>query len=202
MRTSITDDELLANYKKFEQLCSKLGSRTPNVMKMLDDIGERLAVAPASTRQTFHCAFPGGLVDHTLRVCKNALTIRNTFDVFSDIDNENVIFASLFHDIGKVGEPGSDGADHYVPQESSWHREKLGQFFQLNEDIQYMSNVDRTVMMLLHYGIVPTQDEYLAIKLNDGPYDQANHEYNMREPKLATIIHMADRMACMMEKCY
>lgn len=196
----LTQDQIVENFNKFEGLCNRLGTRSGPINNMLEDMGTRIATAPASSRKQFHACYPGGLVDHTLRVVKNALTLRSTFDVFSQLSTESVLFAAIFHDFGKVGQPGPEGADYYVPEESDWHRDKLGRLYNLNEDIQFMSNVDHTMRILLHYGIKPTEEEYLAIRLNDGPYEKANEKYAMREPTLAVLIHMADRLACEMEK--
>jgi len=45
-----------------------------------------------------------------------------------------------------------------------------------------------------------TQDEWLAIKLNDGHEADENRPYRMKESVLALVIHAADRMACQQEK--
>jgi hypothetical protein len=197
----LSDEQLVANYNKFEQLCQRLGQdRLEAINTMLGEMGERIATAPASTRKDYHAAYPGGLVDHSLRVAQYALTLRKSISLFSKLETESVIFAALFHDFGKVGQPGPGGDDYYIVETSEWHREKLGKFYKVNDKIQWMSNVDHTFHILLHYGIRPTQDEYLAIRLNDGPYSDQNKEYSMREPLLAILIHMADRLASEEEK--
>lgn len=198
----LSQEAILVNFQKFEKLCERLGDRAPAISKMLSDMGTRLAVAPASTRKDFHAAYPGGLVDHSLRVAQYALTLKKAIKLFEDISQESVIFSALFHDFGKVGEPGAEGADYYIPEPSEWHREKLGQMFKINDAIQWMQNVDHTAMIFMHYGIVPTQDEYLAIKLNDGQYAEENRKYALKEPLLAILIHMADRLSTEEEKAF
>lgn len=196
----LTDEQMVANFAKFEQLCGKLGDRTPAVARMLEEMGTRIAAAPASTRRDYHAAYPGGLVDHSLRVAQYALLLRKSVPLFEGLAPESVIFGSLFHDLGKVGEPGPDGEDYYVVESSEWHREKLGKYYKLNEDAQFMENVDHTMHVLMHYGVKPTQDEFLAIRLNDGPGVDMNRNYQMREPLLAVLVHMADRLATEEEK--
>ena len=193
-------DKIESNWKTFEKLCTKLGDRSSQVKKMLSDLGERACIAPASGREEYHCAFPGGLVDHSLRVLSNARTLSKTFDFYKDLPVESIIIACLFHDWGKVGEAGKDGKDYYVEQESDWHREKLGEFYKLNKELSYMKNSLRSVFLLQHYGIHLTEDEYLAIYLNDGPADDKNKPYTMKEPKLATLVQQADYLATKMEK--
>lgn len=196
----LSAEKIAENFVRFEKLCSKLGTRASQISVMLNEIGERLALAPASSRKDFHAAYPGGLIDHTLRVAQYALTLKRHIKIFDNLSDESVIFAALFHDLGKVGQPGSDGADFYVVEENSWQREKLGKYYKINENVQKMSNIDCTLMLLLHYGISPTIDEMLAIRLSDGQYVESNREYSMHEPKLALLIHTADRYATEEEK--
>jgi hypothetical protein len=198
--TVLTHEKIVENFERYEKLCMKLGDRVPVIEVMLTEIGERLALAPASTRRDFHAAYPGGLVEHTLRVAQYALMLKRAVKLFADVSDESVVFAALFHDLGKVGQPGRDGADFYVVEENSWQREKLGKFYNINPNVQKMSNVDCTFMLLMHYGIRPTRDEMLAIRLNDGQYAESNREYSMHEPKLALLIHTADRFAVEEEK--
>lgn len=197
----LTNEQILANFNRFEQLCSKLSEdKQQGIREMLDDLGTRLAVAPASSRKHFHAAWPGGLVDHSLRVAEYALKLRKSVPLFENLAVESVLFAALFHDIGKVGQPGKDGQDYYVVQTSDWHRKNLGEYYNTNPDIQWMENVDHSMHILIHYGIKTTEDEYLAVRLNDGPVVDANKKYAMREPKLALLIQVADRLASEEEK--
>lgn len=198
----LTEEQIAENWEKFQGLCGKLGTRADSISTMLEEMGIRIATAPASSRREYHAAYPGGLVDHSLRVARYGLMVQKTFDIFSGISKESVIFACLFHDLGKVGEPGPDGKDYYVVETSEWHREKLGKYYKPNEDAQYMKNVDHTMHIFMYYGIKPSQDEFLAIRLNDGPADDMNRGYTMREPSLALLVQIADRMACEEEKQY
>src|SRR4051812_7305779 len=130
----LTPDEIEANYLKFRALCEKVGDRSEALVGMVDALGERLALCPASGRLSYHLACPGGLVDHSLRVLKNAFALAKTFNY--DVSKPSLIIGSLFHDIGKVGDVNDD---YYVPQASDWHREKLGEMYKHNENIPYLS---------------------------------------------------------------
>jgi hypothetical protein len=197
----LQQEDIINNFKRLQSLCTKLDEpRATLVANMLDDLSNRLILTPASSKLEYHCAYPGGLVEHTLRVVKQALILHKAIEMYQTIPVDSVIFAAIMHDMGKVGEPGAAGQDLYLTEESQWHREKLGKMYKHNTDIPYMTNVDYTFRLLMHYGINPSTDEYLAIKLNDGPYDSSNKEFGMREPPLALLIHMADRIACEIEK--
>jgi len=193
-------DKIESNWLTFEKLCSKTGKRSKAILKMLEDVGQRACIAPASSRESYHAAYPGGLVDHSLRVFSNARTLITSFSVFQELPLESVIIACLFHDWGKIGDPGKEGSDYYVNQDSSWHREKLGEFYKVNEDLTYMKNSLRGIYLLQHYRVHLTEDEFLAIYLNDGPADDQNKAYTLKEPMLATLVQQADYMATKMEK--
>ena len=77
----------------------KLGDRSEAALSLVDHLGERLALCPASSRKEYHLAEPGGLVDHSLRVLSNALKLCKTFGW--NVPKESLIVACLLHDIGK-----------------------------------------------------------------------------------------------------
>ena len=71
---SITPEQIAENFDKYRAFFEKLEDRAPAALDLVDSLGERLALCPASSRKDFHCAFPGGLVDHSLRVLGNTQT--------------------------------------------------------------------------------------------------------------------------------
>lgn len=193
----LTPEQIEKNYKTFVKLCGHLGERSEAFQKLVDHFGERLVLCPASSKERFHAAYPGGLVDHSLRVLANAKKLRSVYEL-NDISDESLIIASLFHDFGKIGDLEND---YYLPQENDWRRENLGEQYVVNYDaVQKMPNAERGLWIIQHFGIKLTMDEWLAIRLNDGPYAEENRYYAMSEPNLALIIHHADRMACQKEK--
>lgn len=191
----LTPERIEKNYNLFVTLCGKLGDRSEPVQEMVEHLGERLVLAPASSRLEFHAAYPGGLVDHSLRVLHNARKLNDVYGM--NLAIESIIMAALFHDLGKVGDLNQE---YYLNQDSDWHREKLGQMYKVNKDIQKMPNAERGLWLLQYFGVKLTLDEWVAIRINDGPYSDDNGYYSMAEPDLALIIHHADRMACQQEK--
>jgi len=192
---SLTPEEIAANFDKFRSLCEKLGDRSESALNLVDSLGERLALCPASSRVDFHNCMVGGLVEHSLRVLSNAMKLCKTFGW--SVSKESLIVGCLFHDLGKVGDHEND---YYIPQDSDWHREKLGEMYKHNKEMLYMTVPDRGVWLCQHFGLKLTQDEWLAIKLNDGQYIQENAPYKMKEPLLADIVHQADIIATKEEK--
>mgnify|MGYP003394876785 CR=1 FL=1 len=182
-----------SNWKTFEKWCDQLGDRKDIVKEMVDHFAERACMAPASSRLEFHNSFPGGFIDHSLRVVKFTVELAATFKV--KIPKESLIISSLFHDWGKIGTLEDD---YYLKQESDWHR-KRGQFYVNNSKIK-MPNAQLGLFNMNQFGVKLSEEEYMAILLNDGQYAEANRPYAMKEPKLALLVHMADRWSSQCEK--
>jgi len=175
--------------KERARLVSKMLA-TPSV------VGEEFFTAPASVKEEYHNCFPGGLADHSLRVVENLKRIAADLapGKFNDATLE---FVGLFHDLGKVG----DGTNpYYVPNPDAWQRTNRGMLYIINRNCAYMPTSERGLFVLQKFGIELTSDEYLAIRLNDGQYDDTNKAYRMKEPDLAILVHFADRWATSQEK--
>jgi len=197
---TLTAEQIEQNYNKFRSLCEKLGDRSEFALRLVDSLGEKLALCPASSRMDYHLAIPGGLVDHSLRVLQNALLYTKTFDW--SIPKDSLIIACLFHDIGKLGLPDNNGnfVDYYVPQESDWHREKLGEMYKHNKELAYMKTPQRSVFLCQYFGLSLKTNEYLAILLNDGFSLDDNKSYCLKEPLLAHVVMNADYISTRQEK--
>lgn len=191
----LTPEQIAENFEKYRGFMEKLGDRAEAALELVDHLGERLALCPASSRKDYHHAIPGGLVDHSLRVLSNALKLSKAFGW--DLPKDSLIIGCLLHDLGKVGDHEKD---YYVPQDSDWHREKIGEMYKHNKDIQYMTVPDRGVWLCQHFGLKLTQPEWLAIKLNDGQYADENAPYKMKEPTLVDVVHVADFISTKQEK--
>jgi hypothetical protein len=189
-------DELMKKVETFNTLVSIMpDDRCKQVKKMMENLPEYFT-APASSKLEFHSCYPGGLLVHSLNVVKNLRKISETLcpGKYSDA---TVAFVGLFHDLGKAG----DGNEPmYVPNPSEWHREKLGAMYEINKNLQFMPNSERGLYVLQKFGVQVTDEEYLAIRLNDGQYPPENKPYGMREPDLALLTHWADLWSCKQEK--
>jgi hypothetical protein len=201
----VTEEKLEELYEQFMGYV-KADSRSEKLMAMYADFNKELSTAPASSRLHFHNAFPGGYLDHCVRVVEIALQqaalyMKSGGNV--DFTKQELVFAALNHDLGKLGSP--DEGPYYLEQDSDWHR-KRGELYKHNDNMQYMKVVDRALFLLQKYGIETTQKEWLAIKLSDGMYNEAakayltNHIPYSMKTSLPYIIHWADHMASQVEK--
>lgn len=201
MNKEISPEEILENFNKFRSYCEKLGDRSESILSMIDSMGESIVLCPASGRLEYHNAFPGGLIEHSLRVLNNAAKLTKEHGWTGKFSKESLIISALFHDLGKVGMPSENGwIPYYIPQESEWHREKLGEIYKHNDKLPYMTVPQRSMFIMQYFGVKLSYDEYLAILLNDGWILQENKPYCLKEPPLAHVIMTADYISTFQEK--
>lgn len=172
-----------------------------------DELGGNLMLSPASGNKGFHNAYDGGYIDHIFNVCKNALKVKELFVSAGgkiDFTDEELLFAALHHDLGKLG---IKGELHYVPNDSKWHIENRGEYYKRNENITFMSITDRTFFTLNHYGITYNEKEYFGIKLTDGMFDEDNEKYyktfdlsKSLKYTIQYVLHWADYMSTIVER--
>ena len=108
---------------------------------MYDDYEERIVMMPASSVAHFHNAFAGGYVDHILRVMKCTQKLYTAWsDMGADMSGytkEEMMFAAMHHDLGKVGDMEHD---YYTPEDSDWHRKNTGSIFKYNPKLTIPKN--------------------------------------------------------------
>ena len=204
----LTAEQIQKNWEQLRNLISNTfeGERLDKLNKMYDHFEDRMCMAPASGKEQFHYAHIGGYVEHVLHVIDCALKVMNLWAAEGDRINfttEEVIFAAMHHDLGKVGDLDKD---YYVPQESEWHRKNRGEIFTHNGALQYMSVTDRAIFLLGHFQIPMSENEYIGLRLADGLYEEANKSYYMSynpdwalKSNIAYVIHQADMMATKIE---
>lgn len=199
-----SEEQIQENYNKLMEYL-QADPRWEQLKPMYEVLQDELLIAPASGKVHFHNAFPGGYLDHILRVTDTALKIAGLYKgMEGDINftKQELIFAALHHDLGKLGNP--EEGPYYVEQDSDWHR-KRGELYRQNENIQYMKAPERGLFLLQKYGVQVTQNEWLAIKLSDGIYDEGNKSYMINfapyamKTNLPYIIHWADHISSRVE---
>ena len=205
-----SEEQLKANYEKFIAILKKYftGERLEKLLHMYSEseLGINLTLSPASGSIYYHNAYIGGYIDHIFNVTKNALRMKKVFEEAGgvvDFTDEELVFSCLHHDLGKLG---IKGLMHYIPSDTDWEKKK-GHIFKRNEEISYMTLTDRTFFTLNHYGISYNENEYFAIKLTDGMYDEDNQKYlkghdikKQLKGKLQFIMHWADHMSTVIER--
>jgi hypothetical protein len=204
----LTAEEIIENLSKFYSYIEKYisGDRKDMLLSFYKDIEELLVVAPASPKLDFHNCFPGGYIEHVNRVIEASLIIEKVWDRFNQVKNyttEELVFSAINHDLGKLG---TIDKPFYIPNDSQWHIEKQGAYYKYNPELSHMRISDRSLFVLQTAGIPVTENEYIAIKIHDGLYEEGNKPYYITyspESKLKTnlayILHQADFMASKIE---
>ena len=204
----LTSEQIQENWNKLRELITNTfeGERLEKLNKMYDYFEDRMCLAPASGKEHFHNAHVGGYVEHVLHVIDCAVQIKKLWEdnnATINFSDEELIFAAMHHDLGKVGDMDKD---YYVPQESEWHRKNQGSIFTHNGELQYMTVTDRAIFLLSQFEISMTEWEYVGLRLTDGLYEDANKSYYMSYNKdfslksnIAYILHQADSMATHIE---
>ena len=204
----LTPEQIENNWQDLIDLINTTfkGERLDKLIKMYDYFEERMCLAPASGKEHFHNAHPGGYVEHVLHIIELSKQIaglwkRNGATI--DFTMEELVFAALHHDLGKVGDLTED---YYVHNDSDWHRKNQGLMYKHNGKLHFMTVTDRGLFLLQHFGIPMTENEYLGLKLTDGLYEEANKNYYIsysKDRQLKTnipyILHQADMMASKIE---
>lgn len=205
----ITAEQIKENWEIHLGLIDKFISepRRTSILTMYQELGEEMiALSPASSRVDYHNSFPGGYVDHVNRVTILAMKffqLWRTAGANISFTVEELMFSALMHDLGKLGNGREPG---YVEQTDKWRKEKLGEIYQTNSSISFMLMQDRSLYLLQKYNIQCTENEFIAIKVHDGLYDDTNKPYFISyKPEsrfknhLPLILHQADLAASKIE---
>ena len=204
----LNEEQLLDNWQTLLQYIEKYitGERKQRLLDFYNKYEERFILLPASHKPQYHNCFPGGYVEHVNRVISASIDIYQVwmkYEVKETFTLEEVVFSALNHDLGKFG---SFEYEAVLPNPSEWHVKNRGEIYTFNTQLDYMTVPDRSLWLLNELNILVSKNEYLAIKLHDGLYDESNKPYLISwapETKLRTslphIIHQADFLAARIE---
>ena len=203
----LSAEQIQKNWDKHLKIVDTyIGDRKDSIKELLTHMEENYVMAPASGRKWYHNAFPGGYVDHINRVVEYAVKQSRLYKEMGgeiDFTEEELVFAALFHDLGKLGDGDSP---NYIPQTDKWRQDKLSEMYTYNPDLDFMLIPDRSLFILQKFGIKVSKNEFLGIRLHDGVFDKANEAYffsNMESSRQKTsiisVLHTADFLASKVE---
>ena len=204
---SLPAEKIQNNYLKHLKIIdSYIGDRKESIKSMIKHMEETYVMAPASGKSWYHNAFAGGYVDHVNRVVEYAVKQSRLYKEMGgtiDYTEEELVFAALFHDLGKIG----DGdIPNYIPQSDKWRQDKLSEMYTFNSDLDFMLIPDRSLFILQKFGIKVSQKEFLAIRCHDGVFDKANEAYffshvesSRQKTSIISVLHSADFLASKVE---
>lgn len=173
-----------------------------NVISVLQ--GSDFYTAPASTVN--HENYDGGLLDHSLMVCKLAIKLRNALieekpSLVDRIPVDSLILCSLLHDVCKMG---------YYQKVEKWKKDKFNnwqsyQGYEIQDSFP-IGHGEKSVIMLQKFGLDLNAEEMIAIRFHMGSYSGAHYVWEERsaydkainECPLLCILQSADYLASMM----
>jgi len=200
-------EQIAKNYEKHLKIIDTyIGDRKDSILAMLKHMEETYIMAPASSKTWYHNAFAGGYVDHVNRVVQYAVEQSRLYEKMGgtlDYTEEQLVFAALFHDLGKMGDGDQP---NYIPQTDKWRQDKLSEMYTYNPDLDFMLIPDRSLFILQKFGIKVDQKEYLGIRCHDGVFDKANEAYffsnvesSRQKTAIVSVLHSADFLASKVE---
>ena len=204
---SLTAEQIAKNYEKHLKIIEHyIVDRGDQVKTMLNDLEDTYVMAPASGKSWYHSAFAGGYVDHVNRVVEYAVKQMKLYKEMGgevDFTEEELVFAALFHDLGKLGDGDQP---NYLPQTDKWRQDKLSEMYTYNPDLDFMLIPDRSLFILQKFGIKVSKNEFLAIRCHDGVFDKANEAYffsnvesSRQKTSIISVLHSADFLASKVE---
>ena len=185
---NIDANKLKNTYDKYISLLNKFFPDCKEGVSLLEtELGERIALAPRDTHPE-RGGYPGGLVSYALTTAKYGSIFKPV------VDPKKLARVALIHELGKLGELGS-GLELYIPEESEWHREKLGRHYKYNENCPKMSIAHRTMFYVARYGLKLESDEWVALATSAGFQYDENRFYANENLPLAQALHTAKTFA-------
>lgn len=142
--------------------------------------------APASTQ--YHSSYVGGLVTHSLYVAERMQKRLGT-------NHPSAIFVALVHDICK--------ANFYVVSSRNVKNEETGKwekqpYYTVEDQLPY-GHGDKSVYLLMKYGVELTDEEAMAIRHHMGAYEIKPGDYTLGKAfekyPLALHLHLSDMEA-------
>ena len=179
-------EKILKNREKFEKT-----NKVHNILneELLKFLGEDLYTAPASNMESMYNAYPGGLIDHILKVTKYTLFLNDSLPENIRLTKESIIKVCFIHQIGKV--------KLFKFCESEWHRKNQGKMYDFNNDLVSMRVSERSLYYAMSNGVKFTEEEYSAIMMFDKADDQMAQYHNST---LGELLKMSNIFAIKHEK--
>ena len=176
------------NKTKFIETSRKFGVFTKELEEFL---GEDFYLAPASVALDMYACYPGGLVDHILKVCKYSIQLNELLPESIRVKAESIIKVVFLAQIGKTF--------LFKPNESDWHRTVQKKMYEYRDDEMIVMTVgERSAFYAMKYGVILTEEEYQTIVNSD----KEGTERSVRwvSESLSHLIKLGFEMAVLEEK--
>ncbi len=180
-------------WEKYSNLLKRLENQ--NVDNLIDSMDQRILMSSFSQREKEPFCGIGGNVEYALELAKKASALNKALNY--DLNKASIIKCSLLSILGRVG---TLTRNRYIDTTSEWHKEKLGQYFDWNEDCPKYQINDMTLFILQNYNVHLNWDEWNAISLIKDMTSEDNKFYNMHKSRLALVLQLAHETVMKDEK--
>ena len=155
-----------------------------NLIKNMEDNG--FFTAPCSSQ--FHLCRVGGLLEHSLNVCRIGF---NLSDFMDGIDINSWIIASTLHDLGKMGQFGKPlYTENYLASGKISDKKP----FETNKNLLAIPHEIRSIQIASQF-IELTEEENFAILHHNGMYGDLKYQLTGKETPLQILLHFCDMWA-------
>jgi hypothetical protein len=123
---------------------------------LIEFLGEDYFLAPASPSLDFYGAYPGGLLDHTIKICKYSLNINEILPEHVRLENSKILKTVFLSQIGKVF--------LFKFNQNEWQRTNQGKIYAYRDGEMVALRVgERSAYYAIKYGCKLDEEEYQAI---------------------------------------
>ena len=180
-------------WEKYSNLLKRLENQ--NVDNLIESMDQRILMSSFSQREKEPFCGIGGNVEYALELAKKASALNKALNY--DLNKASIIKCSLLSVLGRVG---TLTRNRYIDTTSEWHKEKLGQYYDWNEDCPKYQINDMTLFILQHFKVSLNWDEWNAISLIKDMTSEDNKFYNMHKSRLALILQLSHETLMKHEK--
>lgn len=145
-------------WNKYENILRSF--KDENIDKFLDEQGQRLLESSYSLKTTEPFCGPCGIIESMTEMAINAKKINDALGYC--ISNSSILKTCLLSEIGRIGTLSNNRLEE---NDSSWHKENLGQFYKWNESCDKYNIYDMSLWFCQKYGIYLSYDEWQSINL-------------------------------------
>lgn len=154
----LKDRNIEVLWEKYFNLIKKIGD--DDILSLINKLDQNLIESTYSMKVSEPFCGIGGLVEYILEFAKNAKKINDSLEL--NIDTRQLIKICCIAELGRIG---IDGEKRFVESLSDWHKEKLGQYYNWNENLQKYKTAEMSLYYITNENIKLKWEEINAILL-------------------------------------
>lgn len=185
----MNETQLIQQFDRYISLLKRFFDED-GVDAFVEEYGERLVLCPAGLTVD-DGGHPGALIDRCLRMAQHVKKLVQGAEL--PVDPSSAVRVALVCELGLLGDVG-EGRDLYIPQDSDWHRDKLGQRYKYNDACSRTNATHRTLFILQRFGMTLSLDELVAVVTSGGLHLSENAFYGNKKNDLIDVIQLAKHL--------